>query len=308
MMIATSERLISVRRGVLTAVLVFASGVASASDANTGYAAPEVRRLDSRGSVEVSASVVASDDESPRHARSRAMGLARQAAVEFVGGVKVKTGMLSFEQVRGSDSTNLLQVLTSVRADALMIEEKLIRSRTIPLDHGGYRIEIVMRGRVLDRSGSGDSDFETEVRFPSTNLVEGEEVKLSVRSSKDARIYVIGITDDGATVLLPNSFHPDTRVRAGRWLEFPDQALQKRGVKLIAEVPRGKRSVREALLVVALKGRRTLDSIKPRSGESFRQVEANDTGRLLADLLQPLLDIPSEDWTFDQVVYEVVAR
>lgn len=308
MMMEKSERSVTVRRALLIVVLVLVSGVASASDANKGYAAPEVRRLDSRGSVEVSASVVASDDESPRHARSRAMGLARQAAVEFVGGVKVKTGMLSFEQVRGSNSTSLLQVLTSVRADALMIEEKLIRSRTIPLDHGGYRIEIVMRGRVLDRSGSGNSDFETEVRFPNTNLVEGEEVTLSVRSNKDARIYVIGITDDGATVLLPNSFHPDTWVRAGRWLEFPDQALQKRGVKLVAEVPRGKRSVREALLVVALRGRRTLDSIKPRSGESFRQVEANDSGRLLADLLQPLLDIPSDDWTFDQVVYEVVAR
>jgi hypothetical protein len=72
-----------------------------------------------------------------------------------------------------------------------------------------------VRGRVLDRTGAGDSGFETEVRLPSTNLIEGEEVKLSVRSTKDARIYVIGITDDGATVLLPNAYHPDTRVRAG---------------------------------------------------------------------------------------------
>jgi len=109
-------------------------------------------------------------------------------------------------------------------------------------------------------------------------------------------------------VLLPNSFHPDTKIRAGRWLEFPDKALHKRGVRLVAKVPSGKRSVREALLVVALKGRRTLDSIKPQSGESFRQVEANESGRLVADLLQPLLDIPSSDWTFDQVVYEVMAR
>ena len=160
----------------------------------------------------------------------------------------------------------------------MMVEEKLLRSRTVPMDNGGYRLEIVTRGHVLDRSDSGDSGFETEVRLPSTNLIEGEEVKLSVRANKDARIYVIGITDDGATVLLPNSFHPDTRVCAGRWLEFPDETLYKRGVRLIAEVPDGKRSSREALLVVALKGRRTLESIKPRRGETFRQVEADDTG------------------------------
>ncbi|MBW2291653.1 MAG: DUF4384 domain-containing protein [Deltaproteobacteria bacterium] len=307
-MTGVSDHRAIVRRCVLTAALVLIAGASWASDEGAGYAVPEVRKLDSRGTVEVRASVVASDDESPSHARSRAMGLARQAAVEFVAGVKIKTGTLSFEQVRGSDSTNLLQVLTSVRADALMVQEKLIRSRTIPMDNGGYRVAIVMRGRVLDHSDTRDSSFRTEVKLPNTHLLEGDEVKLSVRSSKDARIYVIGITDEGATVLLPNSFHPDTTVRAGRWLEFPDEALYKRGVRLVAEVPNGKRSVREALLVVALKGRLTLDSIKPRSGESFRQVEASDTGHLVADLLQPLLDIPSGDWSFDQIVYEVTAR
>lgn len=307
-MSAVSVRRAFARHSVLIAALVLVSGASWADDVSAGYAVPEVRKLDSRGTVEVRASVVASDDESPSHARSRAMARARQAAVEFVGGVKIKTGTLSFEQVRGSDSTSLLQVLTSVRADALMVQEKLIRSRTVPMGNGGYRIEIVMRGRVLDRSDSRDSSFRTEVRLPNTNLLEGEEVKLSVRSSQDARIYVIGITDEGATVLLPNSYHPDTRVRAGRWLEFPDKALYERGVRLVAEVPNGKRSVREALLVVALKGRLTLDSFEPRSGESFRQVEASDTGHLLADLLQPLLDIPSDDWSFDQIVYEVTAR
>ncbi len=302
------DRLRSLRSAAafLAAGLMLALVAGSAHGA--GFEAPQVRKLDRKGTVEVRAAVVASDDEAPSHARTRALGLARQAAVEFVGGVKVKTGSLSFEQVRGSDSSELLQVLTSVRADALMVQEELVSSRTFPLDHGGYRLEIVLRGRVLDRTGAGDSDFETEVSLPETNLAEGDEVKLSVRASKDARIYVIGITDDGATVLLPNSFHKDTRVRAGRWLDFPSEALHDKGIRLVAEVPAGKRSVREVLLVVALKGRRTLDSVKPRSGESFRQVHANESGALVADLLQPLLDIPSSDWTFDQIVYEVEAR
>ena len=61
--------------------LMLAAGAAWAGGESVGYAAPEVRKLDSRGTVEVRAEVVASDDESPSHARSRAMGLARQAAV-----------------------------------------------------------------------------------------------------------------------------------------------------------------------------------------------------------------------------------
>jgi hypothetical protein len=30
--------------------------------------------------------------------------------------------------------------------------------------------------------------------------------------------------------------------------------------------------------------------------------------RLVADLLEPLLDIPSDQWSFDQIIYEVQAR
>jgi hypothetical protein len=287
---------------LLLAASIVAGSVSAGTDAVDWNAAPEVSRLDEQGRVEVKAHVLASDDEAPSRARERAMSKARQAAVEFIGGVRIKTGSLSFDQVRGSDSSSLLQVLTSVRADALMVEEKLISSRTTPLSSGGYRLAIVLRGRVLDRSQGGDSDFETEVKMPNRNLLEGEEVTLSVRASKDARIYVIGITDDGATVLLPNAHRKDTRLRAGRWLEFPDEDLIDRGIRLVAQVPEGRSSVREALLVVALKGRRTLDSIKPRSGESFRQVEADDAGHLIADLREPLLDIPSSQWTFDQVV------
>jgi hypothetical protein len=301
------------RRSRTVALLLFvASIVVGAGFPETAGAdwnsAPQVRKLDSRGGVEVTAQVLGSDDESPSHARSRAMSRARQAAVEFVGGVRIKTGSLSFDQVRGSDSSSLIQVLTSVRADALMIEERLVSSRTIPLESGGYRLTVVLRGHVLDRSQGGDSSFEAELKMPNTNLLEGEEVTLAVRANENARIYVIGITDDGATVLLPNDFRPDTRIRAGRWLEFPDEDLVERGVRLVAQVPSGKRTVHEALLVVALKGRRTLDSIKPRSGESFRQVEADGAGHLLADLLEPLLDIPLSEWTFDQIVYEVVAN
>ena len=292
----------------LLAASIVASAVSAGTDAVEWKGAPEVRRLGSQGRVEIRAQVLASDDESPSHARSRAMSMARQAAVEFVAGVRIKTGSLSFDQVRGSDSSSLIQVLTTVRADALMIEEKLMSSRTIPLAEGGYRLTVVLQGRVLDRSQGVDSGFETELKMPNTRLLEGEEVTLSVRASENARIYVIGITDDGATVLLPNSYHEDTRVRGGRWLEFPDRDLVERGVRLVAQVPEGKGSVREALLVVALRGRRTLDSIKPHSGESFRQVEADGAGQLIADLLEPLLDIPTSDWTFDQIVYEVVAH
>lgn len=269
--------------------------------------APIVRPLAQPGWVEVVAQVVASDDEAPSEARARAMARARQAAVEHVAGVRVQSGLLSFEQVRDADASSLVQTLLATRADALVLEERLITSQRVQVS-GGYRLRVVLRAHVLDRRGATDPGFRTEIALGRNRFLEGEEVTLALRASRDARLYVLAITEDGAALLLPNGHLDDTRVPAGEWLHFPDEALHERGVRLIARLPEGRSEAREALVVVALRGDRTLGGMLPASGAAFRSVEASGAGQLLADLLSPLLDLPADEWTFDQVVYEVLER
>jgi hypothetical protein len=69
-----------------------------------------------------------------------------------------------------------------------------------------------------------------------------------------------------------------------------------------------RRLAREALLVVALRGERRLTRFAPASRTVFHAVDANGAGELLADLLAPLIELPADAWTFDQAVYEVLAR
>ena len=209
---------------------------------------PRVRRLRKRGWVEVSAQVLASENETPAAARDRALGAARRAAIETVAGVRVRSSLVSFEGLRGTDASSLVQTLTASRADALVLDEKLLSSRMIPLSSGGYRVAVVLRARVLDRSKTSDPGFRIEVELDRTRFLAGEEVNLAVRSSRDSRIYVLGLTDSGAAMLLPNRWLKDTRAEAGQWLRFPDSDLKKRGVRLIAQVPEGKDSATEALV------------------------------------------------------------
>jgi len=293
-------------------------GRAAPSDADAGrqlaphvpgldYEAPRVRRLERPGWVEVMAQVVASDDEAPARARARAMASARQAAVEHVAGVRVKSGLLSFEQLHGADSSSLVQALLATRADALILEERLVTSQRIQVS-GGYRVRVVMRAHVLDRSGASDPGFRAEIELGRTRFLDGEELTLALRASRDARLYVMSITENGAALLLPNAHLPDTRVAAGEWLRFPDAALIERGVRLIARVPKGQSAASEALVVVALRGERALDRLVPASGSTFRAVDSRGASQLLAELLQPLLELPADAWTFDQSVYEILAR
>ena len=271
-------------------------------------AVPQVRRLSKPGWVEVAVQVVAADSEAPSDARARSMALARQAAVEFVAGVQVRSGQISYQQLRGSDASSLVQTLTASRADALVLDEQIVSSRMTPLDEGGYRVATVMRARVLDRDGASDRGFRVQLDLGRERFLEGEEVSLKVRSTRDARFYVLGITAEGAAVLLPNRHLPDTRGGAGEWLHFPDSDLRERGVRLTAQVPEGEKSATEALVVVALRGGRTLDGLLPAGGRIFRASDSQGAGQLLAEMLSPLMELPADEWSFDQVVYEVLAR
>jgi hypothetical protein len=134
------------------------------------------------------------------------------------------------------------------------------------------------------------------------------EVTLALRTSRAARLYVVALTEDGAALLLPNAHLPDTRVAAGEWLHFPDAELHERGVRLVARVPDGAQLAAEALLVVALRGDRTLGGLVPASGSAFRTAQGDAAGQLLADVLGPLLELPADAWSFDQTVYQVLRR
>jgi len=279
-----------------------------AQPAEPGSLAPAVRKLRRKGWVEVTTEVVASESESPAEARERALAAARRAAVESVAGIRVSSSLVSWEGVRGADASSLVQTLTASRADALVLDEQLVGVRMLPLAAGGYRMLVVLRARVLDRSQRSDPGFRIQVELDRERFLAGEDVDLSVRTSRDSRIYVLGITESGAAVLLPNRWLPDTQTGAGEWLRFPGDDLRQRGVRLVAQVPEGKQSATEALVVVALRGDRSLDNLLPAAGRSFRDSDAQGAGGLLAELLTPLSELPPDSWAFDQVVYEVYSR
>ena len=76
--------------------------------------------------------------------RGRALAEARRAAVEHVAGVRVQSGLLSFERLEDANSSSLVQVLLATRADALILEEQLVSSQRLQLS-GGYRVRVVLR-------------------------------------------------------------------------------------------------------------------------------------------------------------------
>jgi hypothetical protein len=267
-----------------------------------------VIRLREPGWVEVRAEVVAPDDESPADARRRALAVARCAAVEDVAGISVTAATVSFQSLRGDEAIDLFQVLGLTRAEAVIVDERPGTERVLPLGSGrGYRFEVTLKARVVDRRRDADPGFKVEVDLGRERFRVGEDVSLAVRSTRDARLFVVDVSDRGAALLLPNEYQRDTRVRAGEWLRFPGDALSEKGVSLSAQaLPGHSRSV-ETLVVVAVRGGEEMISLRA-SGAALRLEEATGAVKMLGDLLAPLATMAPSDWTIAQVPYEVWSR
>lgn len=268
--------------------------------------------LDRPGWWRAEVEVQASADEAPREASERALALARRTVVEAAAGVSVRSGVLSFESLRGSDSSQLAQALTLVRSEAFIVDERSSPPAIAPAaEGGGYRLGLALEARVVDRRKSSDPGFEVELRVGSGDgrrLVEGDRVELSVRSTRDARVYLVCIHEGGATLLVPNEHLPEARAGAGEWLAFPGPALAARGVEVRAMLPAGRRSAIETLVAVAVKGDRGIRGLRPAAGGVFREEEARSAGRLLGDVLGPLAALDPSEWAWDHLAYEVVGR
>ncbi len=266
-------------------------------------------RRDARSqTVRTSATVLASEDEAPSRARARAEAKAMRRAVEAVGGVSVKSGLLSFDQLRGADSSMLIQEFIATRVDALVIDKKVV-STAQPggLEGAGYCYGVVLEATVLDRSRNTDPGFEVEVSLDRVRLVSGDPVEVWIESSRNARIYLIGLYEDGMAVLLPNRFREDTRVQAGKPLVFPDTKRGEGERLLRAQVPEGRTRTTEVLLAIAIRDDGRLDPKRsPRKG-TFETVESGGAGALLEDYLRPLTHLPPHRWAFDQIAYEIWA-
>ena len=203
----------------------------------------------------------------------------------------------------------LIQELIATRVDALVIDKKVV-SRAQPgrLDGAGYCYGVVLEATVLDRSRNTDPGFEVAVSLDRRRLVSGDPVEVRIESSRDARIYLIGLYEDGMAVLLPNRFREDTRLQAGTVLVFPDKARGESDGLLRAQVPEGRTRTTEVLLAIAIRGDGRLLPKRVRHKGTFETVESGGAGALLGDYLRPLTRLPPDRWAFDEVAYEIEAQ
>lgn len=234
-----------------TVALLAALSPASASRP-ADEAAPlkaKVLKTDARGCtwLESEGLVTVGEDDTRHQARAAAVDEARRSAMQDFLGVKVRSRLLDFQEegLRGQQSLTESLLLTT--RQGRIIDEKVIGEgyRDLP-DCPGCRYAVKVRTCILPERESDDKDFEVELGLSRSRLVAGDEVKLTVTSSRDCYLYVYNVWLDWkrTSLLVPNEREPEVFLKAGGTWEYPG---------LVGTLPEGRSVSAETIRLVATK-------------------------------------------------------
>ena len=276
------------RRSVLGVPVLLAGLLAAASPA---LATQEVW-------VEAEGVVAMGQDTTLEAAQRGSLDAARRAAIEQAVGTFVKSSSI----VRNFQLADDL-IHTVVRG--VIVEEKILRRGVVESkDEQGAlyqtRIKAKVRGIPVERRGT----FAVSARLNRAVFNEGDEVELRITPTQDAYLYIFNVApSEHITVLAPNSYEPETPLRAGKEYIFPSEALLSKKVKLKTWLLPGSAKSSETLKIVVT--RQPVALLKGRVAEGvFMEYKPSETA-LLVELMRALGALDPADWAEATLPYEV---
>lgn len=241
------------------------------------------------------------DETTIELAQRASLDAARRAAIEKGVGMNVSGATM----VRNAQ---LVEDLVQVIARGLIIEEQILeRGLKVEGDtgsHGTYHTLIKAMVVRLPMSRH-DMEFSVRSRLDRSVYRHGDRAELRITPNQDAYLYVFSVTEDEhITVLVPNRYLSEARVKAGKEFVFPPPELVKRGVMLTTVIAPGKQRSAEHIKVIAT--RRPMDVLKHRAPEAlFEEYRPSDTV-LLTELLKTLTAVDPGEWAESSSRYEIV--
>jgi hypothetical protein len=163
-----------------------------------------------------------------------------------------------------------------------------------------YRV-LVRAGMVEERTGT-DPSFRLESSLNRTSFMDGEEMKVHIKSTRDCYVAVFIIMEDGRVLrLLPNRFKSTVFLKAGQFFSFPDETDKRKGIKLVVHMPDNKVG-NESIYILALKQPFSHDAA--RFQEGIYGVYDGNTA-FMNDLVQEIAGIPLMDRAEKFLQYQI---
>jgi len=230
--------------------------------------------------------------------KSLAKKRARDSAVEEAVGSFIKGSTLVYNYQVAED------IITSIRRGVIVAEEIVQEGFKIPYPKQPPVYNVTMRVKVMPVQPERKEGFKVSVSLPRVVFKEGEDVEITITSTKSAYLYVFDIfSDDMVTLLVPSRYLADNRISAGTEFVFPGAGLESKGIKLKAHLLPGSRKAIERVKVIAVTER--IEFFEKAIKEAVFKEFDGRSNTLIVNLFQALADLDPSSWAEATAVYEI---
>ncbi len=232
--------------------------------------------------------------------RKQALQAAERSAVyKALGeGITFETLLVNF-RLSGS-------ILTAIPFGRV-VEKKILKEGVEEVGKGDLqeqpRYSVHLKAGVVEQSGRNDPAFRLNTQLNHSIFQDGEELEITIRSSKTCYFAVLNILEDSKIYpLLPNERYQNNYLPAGETFVFPGVKDRRKGFKIRLHLPEGKSVVSESIYVVAL-----LQPFLLKSHQGPDEKKDGPKGRkdFLQDLICKVMAVPHQSRAEALVQYEI---
>jgi hypothetical protein len=211
--------------------------------------------------VVVSAEVAATG-RTPEEAWREALGRARAEAVSRVAGFSVWAQDLRLRSESEQGVLDAFSSLVHTSTAGRILSERVERHSRLDEELGVAFYGVTLEALVASQGGARDDGFllEIETTPASPHLRDGEELRLTFRSTREGYLTVLNVlADDRVALLFPNPYDEDRLLAEGEERSVPGEEARRRGVRFRAFLPEGRERAAEMILAVITRDPLPLD-------------------------------------------------
>lgn len=207
--------------------------------------AQEARWITGKGMV-VAANI------SPEKAKQQALERARQNALE-----QMEIGIESqIQMIRGENKEQIFDNFIEFSRSTVrgkIVEEKIVKWNNYFLEDGTPVYEVTLQAKVVSELGKPDPGFQLRLQLNQTTYRDGEEMVITVRSTRDAYLYIFNwLEGDTVVMLFPNPYFQDNFLPADSLFVFPPPDMQHL-LALEVNLPSNRTETQELIMAVAVR-------------------------------------------------------
>ena len=240
------------------------------------------------GWFEVTESIVI-ENITPEAAKESAVQKACKRAIEYFSGIEISGRVIDLQAENQNEILfDNFSTLTKLTTQGIILEKEIIKEEIISNGNQLQKI-VTIKVKVGKQKGEKDPTFEISSELNREYFKDGEEMELSVKSSKDCYLTILNIcSNDSVYVIFPNEYRKDNFIESGETFLFPNSNDKEIGLYFPVNLLPNKNDDVEMIKVIATKQKIDFSSIYSFSAYGTYQ-------STLKDLQSWLLKIPRNE-------------